>query len=113
MVSDSADTVSVVLRNGLGMDINPITVAISGTACAAAQVDSGGGANDDCAVVADCGGAGTCTLANGELCTYVADCSAGGGITAGKFSEDITIGYTNADTGLTHSVTGTITGRAE
>jgi hypothetical protein len=86
----TSTTVDVVLRNGLGFDVESISVTAS-----------------------DCTTADTtpATIANGAQATYqVSGCSITSG---GKYSGDLNVTYTNAETSLQHKVQGTITGRAE
>ena len=83
-------TVDVVLRNGLGFDINAITVAVGG--CPTTHIPPA-------------------SITNGEDESYQAT---GCTITSGsKFSGPLNVSYTNVDTTLTHKTQGTITGRAE
>lgn len=81
--------VQVVLRNGIGFDATGVIVAASGCPASAAT-----------------------TLANGEQKTVtLTTCT---GLTSGsKYSGDVNITYTNADTGLAHKVQGSITTRTE
>ena len=83
-------TVDVVLRNGLGFDINAITVAVGG--CTTTDITPA-------------------SITNGEDESYQAT---GCTITSGsKFSGPLNVSYTNVDTTLTHKAQGTITGRGE
>jgi uncharacterized protein (UPF0333 family) len=77
---------TVALRNGLGFDATAVTVAVSGCTSPAAT-----------------------TLNNGELKSFIStSCS----LTSGsKFSGDVNVTYTNSDSGLSHTVQGSITGR--
>ncbi|MEK6876243.1 MAG: hypothetical protein AABX63_02440, partial [Nanoarchaeota archaeon] len=87
--SGAANTVTVVLRNGMGFDATGVTVAVT-----------------------DCTGTPVAiSLANGAQ-QQIIDTTCG--LTGGsKFSGDVNVSYTNADTGLAHKVQGSITGRAE
>jgi len=88
-MAGSADTVTLVLRNGLGADLTDVRLA-TGTC-----TDSPLGVN----------------INNGDQGTVIATVCT---ITEGaKFNEDVTITYTNSDSGLTKTVTGTLTGRVE
>jgi uncharacterized protein (UPF0333 family) len=83
-----ASSVTVVLRNGMGFDANSITIDITGCATSA-----------------------TGSLTNGQQTSFTAStCSLTSG---GKFSGEVNVTYTNADTSLTHKVQGSITTRAE
>ena len=114
VINDAAETITLVIRNGIGFDISDLELAIDGpgTACDTAVVDAGSGLNDDCGIVANCV-TGLCPLANGDMCTFRVTCDALTPVPSGKFRGDITITYVNQDTGLTHNVEGTIIGRAE
>jgi hypothetical protein len=101
ITSGAAGTVEVVLRNGLGFDIDPIAVAIDGDGCVAAAATAVGG--DDCAAAAT-------ALPNGDMCSYQATC---GAISAGKFSADLSVTYTNTDSNIQHTIEGTIVAQAE
>ena len=84
----TATTVDVVLRNGMGFDMTDVGIYVAGC-----TEDTGN------------------TLANGAQATLTATlCS----LTSGsKFSGDVNVTYTNADSGLTHKVQGSITGRVQ
>ena len=86
----TAGTIDIILRNGLGFDVEAVSVA----SASCTTVDTT-----------------PATIANGDPGSYqVAGCT----ITAGsKYSGDINVTYTNSDTDLVHKVQGTITGRAE
>ena len=83
-------SIDVVLRNGLGFDLEDVSIKIKGCTGSA-----GSGVN----------------LANGAQGIFtVTTC----GLTSGsKFSSDINLTYTNIDTTLTHKVVGSLTGRVE
>ncbi len=84
----TATTIDVVLRNGMGFDATGVTVAIPG-----------------------CTTSSSTNLNNGQQLTFQAT---GCSLTAGsKFSGDVNVSYTNADTSLTHRIQGSITGRVE
>jgi len=84
----SANTVTLVLRNGIGSDITAVSLA-----------------------TASCTASPTININNGDRGTVIATVC---GLTEGaKFNNDVTITYTNADSGLTKSVTGTLTGKVE
>ena len=79
--------VTVVLRNGLGYDMSGITVSV-------------GSCGTDSAPA---------TMANGEKAQYDITCA----LTGSKFSDDVNVTYTLADTGLEHTARGTITTKIE
>jgi len=90
----STDKVTIVLRNGLGSDLTDVSFTTTdGTnSCTISNVD-----------VVNNGGKVTLTT--------VGTCSA---FAAGdKFNHDLIVQYTNKDSELTKTVTGTITGKAE
>jgi len=99
----SADnTIEIVVRNGIGFDLSAMAITIENCGLAPALLAG------DCT-------AGQDTLNNGDQCTYK---SVAAGCTptlteGGKFSGDITIVYTNTDTGLVHTSRGTLTTRAD
>ena len=81
-------TITIVLRNGMGFDATGVSVTASG-----------------------CTAAGTGTITNGEKANFG---PSGCTLTSGsKYSGDVNVTYTNADTSLTHKVQGSITARAE
>jgi len=80
--------VNVVLRNGIGFDLTGVTIGVSG-----------------------CTSPAGVSLANGAQATFTATSC---GLTSGaKFSGDVNVSYTNADTLLAHKVVGSLTGRVE
>jgi len=84
---DSAN-VNVVLRNGIGFDLDDVYVSVTGCTDSATTGVS---------------------LSNGGQATFTATTC---GLTAGnKFSGDVNVSYTNRDTTLTHRVQGSMTGR--
>jgi hypothetical protein len=86
VASDSE--IRVVLRNGLGFDTTGVTAAVSG-----------------------CTTSSSTTLNNGDQKTLTAtSCSLTGG---SKFSGDLNVTYTNSDSGLSHTVQGSITTRVQ
>lgn len=87
-VDSAADSVTLALRNGLGFDIDPITIQVAG-----------------------CTDPATTTLNNGEEKLFIATAC---GLTSGsKYSGSFNVSYTNKDTTLAHKIQGSITGRAE
>ena len=88
--TSTTGTVDIVLRNGMGFDAASVTVAVGG--CTATDSTPS-------------------TISNGGQEPYQATgCTATSG---SKYSGDINVSYTNADTLLTHKVQGSITARAE
>ena len=83
----TSDGVSVVLRNGLGYDMSIVTVKVAGC-----------GTDGDPA-----------TIANGEDEIYTVACTPSGS----KFSGDLNVTYTLADTGLEHTARGSIIAKIE
>ena len=80
--------VNVVLRNGIGFDLDDVYVSVTG-----------------CTNSAETG----VSLSNGGQATFTATTC---GLTSGnKFSGDVNVSYTNRDTTLTHRVQGSMTGR--
>jgi len=76
--------VYVVIRNGLGYDIETVSIVAS-----------------DCT-----GGASTNTILNGDKYTFTATgCTVTSG---GKYSGDVNISYTNTNSGLSHVALGTL-----
>jgi uncharacterized protein (UPF0333 family) len=84
----STTGVTVILQNGLGYDLTDVNVTVA-----------------NCGSVVNVG-----TMTNGAQGTAAPTCT----LTSGaKFNNDITVAYTNSDTGLSHSLTGTITTKVE
>jgi len=88
-VDGTANTVTLVIRNGMGEDLNPFNVSIAG----------------------DCVGEESATdgLVDGEQETIVISC---GDITGSKFKEDIVMTYTG-ESGLSHTKAGSISAQVE
>ena len=87
-LDSAADSITIALRNGLGFDIDPITIE-----------------------VADCTSPTTTTLNNGEEKLFIATlCGLSGG---SKYSGSFNVSYTNKETTLPHKIQGSITGRTE
>ena len=82
--------VTVVLRNGMGFDTTAVGVYVSGC------TESTGNA-----------------LSNGAQSNFVLDCAAGTLTGGSKYSGDVNVSYTNADSGIDHTVQGSLTTRAE
>jgi len=93
-------TVQVILRNGLGFDITGVAVTIEDCPTVAAI------AAGDCIL-------GQTTLNNGDECTFESAACSPVLITGAKYSGDITVAYTNAETSLAHTARGSITTRSE
>ena len=85
----ATQTVTAVLRNGAGFDVTGVLIAVTGCTGSPAGVPVANGAQ---ATLTDT----TCTLVSGS-----------------KFNGDVNVTYTNADTGISHKVQGSITGKAE
>jgi len=88
-VDGAAGTVTLVIRNGMGEDLNPFNVSIAG-GCVGEAFAVGG-------------------LVDGEQETIVINCSS---ITGSKFKEDISMMYTG-ESGLSHTKTGSISAQVE
>ena len=89
-VDGTANTVTLVIQNGMGQDLNSINVSVGGA----------------------CNGwtAGDGSLTDTEKETFIiTNC---GDITGSKFNEDITVSYTSGE-GISHTITGTISTRVE
>src|SRR3989338_6914081 len=83
--------VTLILQNGMGVDLKDVTVKVGG----------------DCSATASPSGQ---RLNNGGQVPYIAGCT----LTSGdKQVTSFSIDYANADTGLTHTVNGTLTTRVE
>ena len=87
-IDGSAQTVTVILRNGLGFDATNVIVSVTGCTDTAATIL----ANDAQAQIVGT----SCALTSGT-----------------KFSGDINITYTSADSLVIHKVQGSIKGKAE
>ena len=89
-INSDTDSITVVLRNGLGFDVDPISIEVDDcTAPAASSVNNG---------------------AEVQLTATACGLSSGG-----KYSGSFNVSYTNSelDVPLPHKVQGSITGRAE
>jgi len=84
-VDGTANTIALVIRNGMGEDLNPFNVLIAGACDGSALATDG--------------------LVDGEEETLIIDCA--NDITESKFKENIVITYTG-ESGLPHSKTGSI-----
>jgi len=82
--------VTIVLRNGMGFDTTAVGVYVSGC------TESTGN-----------------TLANGAQGTYTLDCAATTLTSGSKYSADVNVSYINSDSGVSHTVQGSLTTRAE
>ena len=89
-----ASQIALTIRNALGYDITNVNVWTSG-----------------CTDVLLTGSEGLIT--NGQSADPALNCNQGILISGSKYSGDLNITYTNANTGLTHKVRGTITGKVE
>ena len=95
------NNVQIVLRNGMGFDINPISITIP--ECSSTSVSI----SDD---AFDCSPA-TSALLNGEKCAYTLTCDSK--FRSDRFTSDIIVEYTNVDSGLTNEFTGVMVGQIE
>ncbi len=89
---DPDNKVTLVIQNGMGQDLNPITVFVGG-ACNGSISGVGG-------------------LTDGEKETFVITCNPLTPLISSRFKEDITIEY-KAESGLYHNVTGSLTTQVE
>lgn len=94
VVSASAATVTLAMRNNIGYKMEILSVA--GT--------------DDCASPTLTSPSANTQVNNNDKFTLIADC--GASLPTGRFKSDITISYINNETGLTHTATGAIRGSA-
>jgi hypothetical protein len=79
----SRSSMSFIIQNGFGFDLDNVQVSVNGTGCFAAA-------------------AGPTRLENDRQAMYVVTCSP----PSGKFKGDLTVAYTNQDTGLSHVKSG-------
>ena len=90
-IESGTQQITVVLRNGLGFDLNGVTVSVD--SCSGSTIPA------------------TMTLANGGQQQIVdTTCAL---VSGSKYNGNFNVTYTNADTGVVHNVQGSITGRAE
>ena len=91
-IDSTANTVSVALRNGIGYDLTLVSIAAG-----------------------QCGEGPTQSLNNGDQATFTTVATGCSPALVGgqKFNEELQLKYTNSNTGIDHSVNGTITGRIE
>ena len=82
---------TIVIQNSLGIDMTSITVTVNGTGCSASS-------------------SSPATLNNGEQGTYTISCTPASGA---RFSGDLDIAYTNAETSLAHQARGELVKRVE
>lgn len=101
--SAGTDKVTLIIKNGLGYDINTGTVTIEG--CPTVATTGAG----DC----DANIPGAIAMNNGDQCTFLSAACPAGLTDGAKFSADVSFGYKNAETGLTHTSRGTVTTRVE
>jgi len=89
-VDGGTNEITLVVRNGMGEDLNPFNISIAG----------------------DCNGVGLALdgLNDGEQERITVNCT--GNITGTKFKEDITIGYTK-ESGISHVATGSISAQVQ
>lgn len=96
-VTASADSVQLLLRNGMGEDLTSVDVSISG--CTKSAEADGGDSWNDGEIL---GGSDGITL---TACSGV-------GAANSRFKEDVTVTYTSSG-GLSHTKTGSMTTKAE
>jgi hypothetical protein len=92
----STDQVQLVMRNGFGSNLDNVTVTIAG--CTVSTEADGGDTWTDGSVLGDTGGITLTGCSNGAA--------------AARFKEDVNIVYTSSS-GVTHNLTGQITGKVE
>jgi hypothetical protein len=88
----TATDAQLVLRNGLGQDLTAVTVAISGCTTSASLSWNDG------------------SVLNGASGLTLTGCS--NGAAGSRFKQDVTLAYT-ASSGISHTVTGTLTTEVE
>ncbi|MBI2651782.1 hypothetical protein HYX01_04885 [Candidatus Woesearchaeota archaeon] len=89
-IDAKANSVTVVLRNGIGFDVDGVVAAVSGCPASVAQTMPNGADNKKIVLIG---------------CT---------GLTTGsRFNGDLNVTYRNIDTDLTRTVKGSISGRAQ
>jgi uncharacterized protein (UPF0333 family) len=90
--SDSADTIQLQVQNGMGVDLQNVTLTVPN--CAASNATD---------------------IANGMQASLVTgDCNDDVLTVGSKYTSDaVTITYTNKDTGISHSKTGSLTTKVE
>jgi hypothetical protein len=102
VITASNAEVQIALKNNVGYAVN-ITGTVAGTDdCASAQLTMVNGAAWNTTTGA--------RIENNGQATVVVDC--GTSLATGRFKADVTIPYTNTETGLAHRATGSIRGRA-
>ena len=89
-LNGGTNQLTVALRNGLGFDATGVGIYASG--CTASTGN---------------------TLSNGQQNSFPLTCASGTLTSGSKYNGDLNVTYTNSDTGLSHKVQGSITGRAE
>ncbi len=104
-MDDAADTITLALKNNLGEKVT-ITSVTATDDCASL---------DDwevCDEIANCGSAlnNATNVTNDQGFLLQLTCSTDG--LEGKFKSDVTVTYTNTETGLPHAVTGQLRGKA-
>jgi len=93
-IDSATDKLTVVLRNGLGADLTDVSFTTTdGT--------------DSCTI------SNVVAIQNGKDGTLITAATCTAFASGDKFNQDLIVQYTNDDSGLTKTVTGTITGRAE
>jgi len=104
VVAEDATSITLTLRNGMGDDLDAVTVTITdpdgGTAVCTSSLTCTDGCTD------------TDTMPDGILTTWGATDCTGIGATGSKFKGDVVFGYTGAG-GLDHTKTGSITTQVE
>ncbi len=105
-IDATANTVTLAFRNNLGEDITISSVSATDNC---ENLDS----FEVCSVIADCDGTAlnnVTTVKNDELFLLQITCLTDG--LEGRFKSDVTVSYTNSETGLPHDITGQLRGKA-
>jgi hypothetical protein len=105
VIDAGTDTVTFVIKNNLGYEVEGLAVTDDGQECSTGP--------HDIDVENDAGAYQPLTNAsNGRKIKITLNC-ASGEISVGRFKDDVKIQYTNTATGLTHSAAVSITGAAK
>jgi len=90
IIDGGANTVTISLRNSIGFDLDNVQVAVG-----------------------SCGTVAGTTLNNGEQKTFTTASCSPTLVPGAKYNRDVQVIYRNIDSGITHNVNGTMTGRVE